>query len=147
MASSPRPAAPSQWRKKTRGCFTLFHKTEFYCHKQALPDSGLESWYAILHMRDIMKIEHDLLVPERLQKSSIDMVNASDTQVRAEFRDIQRTICSIISRDVTKKGDLFQAGFAPPPNAEIETRLELCHDMRTFNTLDDILPFPLKPTT
>jgi hypothetical protein len=75
------------------------------------------------------------------------MVNANDAQVRAEFRAIQRTICSIISRDMTKKGGLFHAGFAPPPNAEIEARLGLCHDMRTFNTLDDIIPFPPKPTT
>jgi hypothetical protein len=75
------------------------------------------------------------------------MVNATDAQVRSEFRAIQRTICNIISRDVTTKGGLFHAGFTPPPNAEIETRLELCHDMRTFNTLDDILPFLPKPKT
>jgi hypothetical protein len=43
------------------------------------------------------------LVPERLQIASIDMANASDAQVRAEFHAIQRTICNIISRDVTKK--------------------------------------------
>jgi hypothetical protein len=51
------------------------------------------------------------------------MANATDAQVRAEFHAIQRTICSIISRDVTKKGGLFHAGFTPPPNAQIETRL------------------------
>jgi hypothetical protein len=39
---------------------------KFCCHKQAEPDSGLEAWYAILHMRDIIKTEQDLLVPERL---------------------------------------------------------------------------------
>jgi hypothetical protein len=82
-------------------------------------------------MRDIIKTEQDLLVPERLRKASIDMANATDAQVRAEFRAIQWTICSIILRDVTKKGGLFHTGFTPPPNAEIKTRLELCYDTRT----------------
>jgi hypothetical protein len=91
-------------------------------------------------MRDIIKIEQDLLVPKRLRKASIDMANATDAQVRAEFCAIQRTICSIISRDVTKKGGLFHAGFTPLPNAEIETRLELYYDTRTFNMLDRIHP-------
>jgi hypothetical protein len=98
-------------------------------------------------MRDIMKTEQDLLVPERLQNASIDMANATDAQVRAEFHAIQRTIYMIILRDVTKKGGLFHIGFTPPPNAKIETRLELCYDTRTFNTLDGILPFPPKPKT
>jgi hypothetical protein len=48
---------------------------------------------------------------------------------------------------VTKKGGLFHAGFTPPPNAEIETRLELFYDTRTFNTLDEIHPFLPKPKT
>jgi hypothetical protein len=98
-------------------------------------------------MRDNIKTELDLLVPERLQKASIDMANTTDAQLRAEFRAIQQTICSIISRDVTKKGGLFHAGFTPLPNAEIETRLELCYDTRTFNTPDGIHPFPPKPKT
>jgi hypothetical protein len=75
------------------------------------------------------------------------MVNATDAQVRAEFHAIQWTICSIILRDMTKKGGLFHAGFTPSPNAEIETRLELCYDTRTFNMLDEIHPFPPKPKT
>jgi hypothetical protein len=79
---------PITKQKKTRGCFTLFHKNEFCCHKQAEPDSGLVAWYVILHMRDIIKTEQDLLVPERLQNASIDMANATDAQVRAEFRAI-----------------------------------------------------------
>jgi hypothetical protein len=57
---------PLKKQNKIRGCFTLFDKTEFCCHKQAEPDSGLEAWYAILHMRDIIKTEQDLLVPESL---------------------------------------------------------------------------------
>jgi hypothetical protein len=75
------------------------------------------------------------------------MANSSDAQVRAEFRAIHQTICNRILRDVTKKGGLFHTGFTPPPNAEIETHLELRHDMRIFNTLDGILPFPPKPKT
>jgi hypothetical protein len=75
------------------------------------------------------------------------MANATDAQMRAKFHAIQRTICSIISRDVTKKGGLFHAGFTPLPNVEIETCLELCYDTRTFNTLDRIHPFPPKPKT
>jgi hypothetical protein len=50
----------------------------FETYQQAEPDSGLEAWYAILHMRDIIKTEQDLLVPERLGKASIDMANATD---------------------------------------------------------------------
>jgi hypothetical protein len=73
------------------------------------------------------------------------MANATDAQVRAEFRAIQWTICSIFLRDVTKKGGLFHVSFTPPPNAKIETRLELCYDTRTFNTLDGIHPSRQKP--
>jgi hypothetical protein len=110
----------SKWCKNKYGASKIIDTFETY--QQVVPDSGLEAWYVILHMRDIIKTEQDLLVPERLRKASIDMANTTDAQVRAEFRAIQRTICSIISRDVTKKGGLFHAGFRPPPNAEIETR-------------------------
>jgi hypothetical protein len=74
------------------------------------------------------------------------MANATGAQVRAEFCAIQQSICTIISRDVTKKGALFHAGFIRPTNEEIKRRLELRQDTMTFNTLKGVRPFPPKPT-
>jgi hypothetical protein len=75
----------------------------------------------------------------------VNMADTTDENVRAEFRAIQRTICTILWRDVCGNGGLFHYGPALS-KAEIEGRLEDGYDDRTFNTLEGIRPFPPKPT-
>jgi hypothetical protein len=105
----------------------------------------MDAWFAILQMREFVKDQHVLLLPSSLQKRGIDMANAPDAQVRAEFRHIQRLIATIIHQDVCTTGGLFFYNHIRPTNAEIESRLEACRDERPFNTLEGVLPFPPKP--
>jgi hypothetical protein len=138
-------AGPLKEERRSRGCLTCIHTTKFACLKQSEADNGMDAWFAILQMREFVKDQHVLLLPSSLQKRGIDMANAPDAQVRAEFRHIQRLIATIIHQDVCTMGGLFFYNHIRPTNAEIESRLEACHDERPFNTLEGILPFPPKP--
>jgi hypothetical protein len=71
------------------------------------------------------------------------MADTTDENVRGDFRAIQRTICTILWRDVIMNGGLFNYASALS-NSEIEGRLEDGCDERTFNTLEGIRPFPPK---
>ena len=131
--------------KKVKGCYVCNHITKFPCLKQSAHDNGMEAWFAILQMRSIVRSQNDLLLPSSLQRMSVNMADTTDENVRAEFRAIQRTICTILWRDVCGNGGLFHYG-PELSKAEIEGRLEDGCDDRTFNTLEGIRPFPPKPT-
>ena len=105
----------------------------------------MEAWYAIHHMREFVRDQHQLLLPSSLQEWGEDLANASDADLRAEFFRIQQTIATIIHKDVCTKGGMFFYGLTPPSNADIETRLMLSRDERPFNTLDGVRPLPPRP--
>ena len=130
----------TQERRSGRGCLTCTHTTKFACMKQLHADNGMDGWYAILHMREFVKDQKDLLLPSSLQKRGLDMANAPSAKVRDEFRHIQRQIATIIQQDVCTRGGLFFSGHRRPTNAEIESRLEACRDRRPFNTLEGVRP-------
>jgi hypothetical protein len=131
--------------KKRQGCYVSNHITNFPCLKQSSDDNGMEAWFAILQMRAIVKDEHDLLLPSGLQKQCTKIRDTTDAEVRAEFRAIQRTISTILWRDVLISGGLFHHPVTPSKQ-EIESRLEMSRDERTFNTLDGVRPFPPRET-
>ena len=95
-------------------------------------------------MQEFLRDEEDLFLPTSLQGQTKDMANANSAEIRAEFRRIQRTICTIIKKDVCTAGGLFFYGHTRPSNDEIETRLMMMRDERPFNTLEGIRPFPPK---
>lgn len=134
---------PLKKEKVVRGTYVCTHQTQFPCLKQT--ERGLETWYAILQMMEYVKDAQDLLLPSDLQNKSTNMAETSDAYIRAQFRRIQRKICTIIHSDVTTRGGTFFPGHLPPSNHDIQTRLLVQRDMRTFNTLEGIRPFPPKP--
>ena len=92
----------------------------------------------------VLRDEEDLLLPASHQGRTKDMANANSAELRAEFRRIQRMICTIIKKDFCTTGGLFFYGHTWPSNEEIETRIMMMRDERPFNTLDGIRPFPPK---
>ena len=138
-------AGPLKVQRQRRGSLSCTHKIDFPCLKQSSADNGMEAWYAIHHMREFVRDQHDLLLPTNLQRRGEDLANATDEELRAEFARIQQTICTIIHKDVCTTGGLFFYGLKPPSNKEIETRLLASRDDRPFNTLEGVRPFPLKP--
>ena len=132
-------------QKKVQGCYVSNHVTNFPCLKQSSSDNGMEAWFAILQMRAIVKDQQDLLLPSSLQNKCNKLRDTTDADVRAEFRAIQRTISTILWRDVLIKGGLFHHAVTPSKQ-EIETCLEMSCDERTFNTLDGVRPFPPRET-
>ena len=104
----------------------------------------MDAWYVIHLMQEFLRDEEDLLLPTSLQGRTKDMANANSAEIRAEFRRIQRTICTIIKKDVCTVGGLLFYGHTLPSNDEIETRLVMIRDETPFNTLEEICPFPPK---
>lgn len=131
--------------KKVKGCYVSNHVTNFPCLKQSSSDNGMEAWFAILQMRAVVKDQQDLLLPSSLQNKVNKLRDTTDAEVRAEFRAIQRLISTIIFRDALKSGGLFHHKVIPS-KIEIENRLHVSCDERTFNTLDGVRPFPPRET-
>jgi hypothetical protein len=55
-----------------------------------------------------------------------------DKDIRAEFYRIQKQFATIIYQDVVRKGGMFYTAAMKPSNAEIDKRLLLQGDDRTF---------------
>ena len=131
--------------KKVKGCNVSNHVTNFPSLKQSSSDNGMEAWFAILQMRAVVKDQQNLLLPSSLQNKVNKLRDITDAEVRAEFHAIQRTIGTILWRDVITSGGLFHHKVIPSKK-EIECRLEVNCDERTFNTLDGVRPFPPRET-
>jgi hypothetical protein len=100
----------------------------FPCLKQPA-NSSRDGYYAIHHMWEFVRDQHQNLLPSSLQNWRKDFANASDANVRLEIYRIQQKIAQIIHRDVCSR----------------EAHLEMWGDGRAFNTLQGIRPFPPKP--
>ena len=59
-------------------------------------ETGSDAWYAILQLREFVKDAQDMLLPTDLQNKTTNMADTTDTNVRDEFRRIQRRICTIL---------------------------------------------------
>lgn len=133
---------PLKKEKIVRGAYVCTHVTNFPCLKQSEQESELEAWYVIFQMREYLKDAQQAHLPSDLRDLTTKMANTPDEYVRAEFRRIQRRICTILSSDVITRGGLFFHGHAPPSNRDIEAHLREQRDTRTFNTLEGVRPFP-----
>ena len=105
----------------------------------------MEAWYAIHHMREFVRDQHDLLLPTSLRNKGKDLANTTDEELRAEFARIQQTIGTIIHKDVCNSAGLFFYGHTPPCNDDVEVLLSMSRDGKPFNMLEGCRPFPPKP--
>jgi hypothetical protein len=137
-------AGPIKKEVVRRGQLIFKHNTTFPCLKQP-ENSSRDGYYAIHHMREFVRDQHQLLLPSSLQEWRKDFANAPDADVHLEIYRIQQKIAQIIHRDVCCREGVFYYGPIPPTNTEIEARLEMQGDGRPFNTLQGIRPFPPKP--
>ena len=132
---------PVKKPNRRRGKIVFKHKTDFPCMKQPA-GSSCNAFYAMHFMREFLRDQQRLRVPESLLPWRKDMTRADDAEMRAEFYHIQERIAVVINEDVLKKGGMFYNGWQLPSNAEIKTRLECQRDFREFRTKDGIHPFP-----
>jgi hypothetical protein len=137
-------AGPIKKEVVKRGQLIFKHNTTFPCLKQPT-NSSRDGYYAIRHMWEFVRDQHQILLPSSLQNWCKDFANTSDVEVRLEIYRIKQKIVQIIHRDVCSREGVFYYGPIPPTNTEIEACLETQGDGRAFNTLQGIRPFLPKP--
>jgi hypothetical protein len=86
------------------------HKTDFPCLKQ--PKGSLtDAFYALHHMREFIRDQQRLMLPDSLLKWRKDLANVDDADIRAQFYRIQQRIAVVITEDVIKKGGCSSTAF------------------------------------
>jgi hypothetical protein len=71
-------------------------------------------------------------LPNSLKSWAEHLAMIQDKDLRAEFYRIQEQFAMIIYQDVVRKGGMFYTAAMKPSNAEIDKRLLLQGDDRTF---------------
>jgi len=116
------------------------HVTEFPCVKQ--PESSTkEPFYAIYHLKGIVRDAVSLNFPSRLRDWADTTATVNQDDLREHFHRIKVKISEIIIEDVNKKGgSLYQPiGLC---QRDIQERLERQGDYRTWTTKELYKPFP-----
>ena len=132
---------PLRKPNRRQGKHTFTHKTEFPCLKQP-EGSPSDAYYTIHHMREFVRDQQRLMLPDSLQKWCKDLANVEDSDVRTELYRVQQKIADVVFNDVIKKEGIFFNNFVLPSNEDIKMRLEMQRDDGAFNTKDGVLPFP-----
>ena len=110
------------------------HVTTFPCVKQP-PGSQKDAYYALHHMRAIVRDHNHLMLPNNLKDSAACLSAIQDTDIRQEFFRIQLEFAEIIHQDVRRTSGQFYIRYQPS-NSEIETTLQMQADNdRTFMTI------------
>jgi hypothetical protein len=77
-------AGPIKKEVVRQGQLIFKHNTTFPCLKQP-ENSSRGGYYAIHHMREFVRDQHQLLLPSSLQEWRKDFANASDADVHLEI--------------------------------------------------------------
>ena len=128
---------------KSRGTFTrpvrkygkhvFAHNTMFCCVKQP-PGGQKGAYYAIHHMRAIVRDHHHLLLPSKLKDWAASVSAIQDADIRQEFFRIQSEFAEIIHQDVLRTSGQFYLR-NQPSNSDIDTMLQMQADnARDFMT-------------
>ncbi len=113
---------------------TFSHNTKFCCVKQP-PGGQKDAYYALHHMRAIVRDHHHLLLPDSLKDWAARLSATQDADLRQEFFRIQSEFAEIIHQDVLRTSAQFYLKYQPS-NSEIETTLQMQADNeRTFMTI------------
>ena len=110
------------------------HNTKFCCVKQP-PGGQKGAYYAIHHMRAIVRDHHQLLLLSKLKDWAKSVSAIQDADLRQEFFRIQSEFAEIIHQDVLRTSGQSHLKFQPS-NSEIDTTLQMQADnARDFMTI------------
>jgi len=109
------------------------HNTKFCCVKQP-PGGHKDAYYALHHMRAIVRDHHHLLLPNNLKDGAASLSAIQDADIRQEFFRIQSEFADIIHQDVLHtSGQFFLRNQLS--NSDIDTMLQMQDDnARSFMT-------------
>ena len=99
------------------------HNTKFCCVKQP-PGGQKDAYYALHHMRAIVRDHNHLLLPNNLKDWAASLAAIQDADIRQEFFRIQSEFAEIIQQDVLRTSGQFYLKFQPS-NSEIDTTLQM----------------------
>jgi len=105
------------------GKHVFTHVTTFPCVKQP-PGSQKDAYYALHHMRMIVRDHHHLMLPNNLKEWATRLSAIQDEDIRQEFFRIQMEFPEIIYQDVLCTSGQFYLKYQPS-NSEIETTLQM----------------------
>ena len=111
-------------RRYGRHVFT--HNTTFPCVKQP-PGGQKDAYYALHHMRAIVRDHNHLLLPNNLKDWAASLPAIQDADIRQEFFRIQSEFAEIIHQDVIHTSGQFYLRYQPS-NSEIDTTLQMQAD-------------------
>ena len=80
------------------GRHVFAHNTKFSFVKQP-PGGQKDAYYALHHMREIVRDHHHLLLPDNLKDWAVSLSAIQDTDIRQEFFRIQSEFAEIIYQD------------------------------------------------
>ncbi|XBH55090.1 hypothetical protein VPH35_077240 [Triticum aestivum] len=116
------------------GKHVFTHNTTFPCIKQP-PGGQKDAYYALHHMRAIVRDHNHLLLPNNLKDWAARLSAIQDADIRQEFFRIQSEFAEIIHQDVLRTSGQFYLRYQPS-NSEIETTLQMQADnARDFMTI------------
>ena len=116
------------------GKHVFTHNTTFPCVKQA-PGGQKDAYYALHHMRAIVRDHNHLLLPNNLKDWAASLGAIQDADIRQEFFRIQSEFAEIIHQDVLRTSGQFYLRYQPSNN-EIDGTLQMQGDNdRDFMTI------------
>ena len=116
------------------GKHVFAHNMTFFCIKQP-PGSQKDAYYALHHMRAIVRDHHHLLLPDNLKDWAATLSAIQDADLRQEFFRIQSEFADIIHQDVLHTSGQFFLRYQPSNN-EIDGTLQMQGDNdRDFMTI------------
>ena len=116
------------------GKHVFTHNTMFPCVKQP-PGGQKDAYYALHHMRAIVRDHHQLLLPDNLKDWVASLLAIQDTDIRQKFFRIQSEFAEIIHPDVLRTSGQFYLR-DQLSNSEIDTMLQMQADnARDFMTI------------
>ena len=108
------------------GKHVFAHNTTFFCVKQP-PGGQKDAYYALHHMRAIVRDHHQLLLPSKLKDWAASVSAIQDADLRQEFFRIQSEFAEIIHQDVLRTSGQFYLR-NQPSNSDIDTMLQMQAD-------------------
>ena len=116
------------------GKHVFTHTTMFPCVKQP-PGGHKDAYYALRHMRVIIRDHNHLLLPNNLTYWATRLSAIQDADIRQEFFRIQSEFAEIIHQDVLRTSRQFYLRYQPS-NSDIDTTLQMQADnTRDFMTI------------